>query len=191
MAAFEDVWGPDHWRHDVDGWTVLGLDSELLGSGLDREAEQWRWLEATAAELPAERPVLLFLHKPVWRAVDVPTDHQLDVGDGPRERLLGLFDRLAVKAVGSGHLHRYRQAVRDGVAEVWAPSTAFLAGAVDSRLPEALHQLGVVEYECGPADVQVRFRAPVGLAEVGLDGVPELLAAVADIDARSAAAAAT
>jgi 3',5'-cyclic AMP phosphodiesterase CpdA len=184
VAAFESLWGPDRWHHDLDGWTVLGLNSEVLGSGLHREAEQWRWLESTIAALPADRPVLVFLHKPVWPAIEGPTDHQVDVGDAPRARLLDLFGRLTVKAVGSGHLHRYRQTVRGGTTEVWAPSTAGLARAVDDRLPAALHQLGVVEYECDGAEVQVRFRAPVGLVEGDLPGVPELAVAMAEIDGR-------
>lgn len=187
VTAFEALWGPDHWREDLDGWTVLGLDSELLGSGLDREAEQWRWLEQTVEELPAERPTLVFLHKPIWQAADGPTDHQLDVGEGPRGRLLDLLDQVALKGVGSGHLHRYRHTVRDGAVEVWAPSTAFVADT--PGMPAGLEQLGVVEYTCDGTGVRAAFRAPGGLTAFGFSEVPEMREAVAAIDARAAAGA--
>lgn len=182
IAAFEQVWGPDHWRHDLGGWTLLGLDSELFGSGLDREAAQWAWLEDAVADLGAERPTLVFLHKPVWA---VATGRQLDIGDASRGRLLALLGRVALRGVGSGHLHRYRRTVRGAAQEVWAPSTAFVAGSAGDDLPEALEQLGVVEWELGADSARVAFRAPADLHEMDVLEVPALREAVAAIDARA------
>jgi 3',5'-cyclic AMP phosphodiesterase CpdA len=186
VAAFEQIWGDDHWRHDLDGWTVLGLDSELFGSGLDREAEQWRWLEQTVEDMPADRPTLVFLHKPIWSAAEGVTEHQLDVGDQARARLLDLLGRVALRGVGSGHLHRFRETVRDGVVEVWAPSTAFVAGSVGDALPAGVEQLGVVAYECDRADVRVDLQSPAGLTTASFAEVPEMRDTVAEIDARAA-----
>ncbi|MFD5179408.1 metallophosphoesterase family protein [Nocardia sp. NPDC058379] len=185
VAAYEKVWGPGHWRLDLEGWTLLGLNSELLGSGLERESVQWQWLEETVAAVADERPVLVFLHKPIWSAVDVPTAHALDVGDAPRARLLDLLGRVTLKGVGSGHLHRYRRTDRDGVVEVWGPSTAFVAGPAGVHLPAALEQLGVVEYDCDAEGVRVAFRALPGLVDVTLAQVPEFADARAEIDARA------
>lgn len=185
VAAFERVWGPDHWRHDLGGWTLLGLDSELFGSGLDREAAQWAWLEDAVADLGTGRPTLVFLHKPIWAAATAPTDHQLDIGDASRGRLLDLLGRVALRGVGSGHLHRYRRAVRGAALEVWAPSAAFVAGSVGGHLPDALEQLGVVVWELGEDSARVAFRAPADLHEVDVLDVPALHEAVAAIDARA------
>lgn len=185
VAEFEQVWGPGHWRHDSEGWTVLGLNSELFGSGLERETGQWQWLEQTIADMPTDQPVLMFLHKPIWPATDAPTDHALDIGDVPRARLLDLLARVALKGVGSGHLHRYRRTARDGVAEVWGPSTAFVAGTISAHMPAALEQLGVVEYDCDAQGVRIAFRAPPGLTDVAAAHVPELTDAMAEIDARA------
>lgn len=181
VAAFEQVWGESHWRHDADGWTVLGLNSELFSSGLDREAEQWRWLERTAQEIPAEQPVLCFLHKPIWAPLQGPTDHALDVGEPARTRLLALLDRLDVRAVGSVHLHRYRPVQRAGVIEVWAPSTAFVAGEGSPGMGEARVCLGVVSYDCTTAGVGIQLHQVPGLVEVD---VAEVHQAIADIEAR-------
>jgi 3',5'-cyclic AMP phosphodiesterase CpdA len=186
VAAYEQVWGPDHWREDRDGWTVLGLDSELMGTGLPREAAQWAWLEETVGGLDAGHPVLLFLHKPVFAALDHPIDHAVDVGPQARERLLALFARTGLRAVGSGHLHRYRSVDYDGVREVWAPSTAFVAGE-EGGLPSGLSQLGVVTYDtgldtAGAPRVSVTFRAPADLETVGFDDVPAVQETLREMD---------
>lgn len=176
IAAFEKVWGPDHWRHDTDGFTVLGLNSELFGSGLGREAAQWTWIENTVADIPDTQRVIVFLHKPIWQAVDEPTDHTLDIGES-RTRLLALLEQVSLAAVGSGHLHCYRQATRGDAIEVWAPATGFVAGEGDA-LPGPLHQLGIVEYDCTDGAVRASYRSVPGLDDVTVTAVPEVIAAI-------------
>lgn len=187
VAAHEAAFGPGHWRHDTDAAILLGINSELLGSGLQREADQWRWLENTLEDLPADRPVLLFLHKPLWAAHDVSgllADHQVDVGPVARDRLLSLLERIDLRAVGCGHLHRYRNVQRNNAIEVWAPATAFLAPSEDD-LPEAHEQLGYVEYSVAGGDVTAEFRLVPGMPQLTTDDVPEIAQA---IEAMTAAA---
>lgn len=60
--------GRDHraglWTTDVGGWTLVGLNTQLFGSGLDTEADQWRWLEEVFAA-SEDHPIVLITHKPV------------------------------------------------------------------------------------------------------------------------------
>jgi 3',5'-cyclic AMP phosphodiesterase CpdA len=78
VRAFRQAWGSDRFvvhgeaGCDADGWAFVGINSELCGSGLPEEDEQWAWLEDMAASL-AGRPVMLFLHKPLL----------IDAGSGP------------------------------------------------------------------------------------------------------------
>ncbi|MFC9764297.1 metallophosphoesterase family protein [Rhodococcus jostii] len=176
VAAFEEMWGPDHWRHDVDDWTVLGLNSELFGSGLDRENAQWAWIEDVAADVPDSQRVIVFLHKPIWSALDEPVGHAVDIGES-RTQLLTALGKMSLAAVGSGHLHCYRQTVRDGVREVWAPATGFVAGEGES-LPGPLHQLGIVEYDCTGGSVRASYRSVPDLEDVTIAAVPEVTAAI-------------
>ncbi|MBC2639802.1 MULTISPECIES: metallophosphoesterase [unclassified Rhodococcus (in: high G+C Gram-positive bacteria)] len=180
VAEFEAVWGPDHWRRDVDGWTVLGLNSELFGSGLDREAAQWRWIERSVADVSG-RPVIVFLHKPIWSALDEPVGHAVDIGES-RTRLLALLDQVSLAAVGSGHLHCYRQTLRGEAVEVWAPATGFV-GDVDDTVPGTLPQLGIVEYHCEDERVRAYYRSVPGLDDVTATSVPEVTEAIAALDA--------
>lgn len=177
VAAHEAAFGPGHWRHDTEEAILLGINSELLSSGLQLEADQWRWFEQTLESLPAGRPVLLFLHKPLWSVTDEPVDHQVDVGPVARNRLLGLLKRIDLRAVGCGHLHRYRNMQRDNAIEVWAPATAFLAPGEDD-LPEAREELGYVEYTVAGGAVSAEFRLVPGMPQITTDDVPEIAQAI-------------
>lgn len=176
VGAHVAAFGPDHWRHDADEAVLLGINSELLGSGLQLEADQWRWLEQTFGDLPEGRPVLLFLHKPLWSVTDEPVDHQVDVEPVARDRLLGLVDGVDLRAVGCGHLHRYRQVQRGRTIEVWAPATAFLA-SVDG-LPDSRQELGYVEYTVAGDAVSAKFRLVPGMPQLTVDDVPEIAKAI-------------
>ncbi|MEW1881489.1 metallophosphoesterase [Rhodococcus sp. NPDC080181] len=188
VGAHVAAFGPDHWRHDADEAVLLGINSELLGSGLQLEADQWRWLEQTFGDLPEGRPVLLFLHKPLWSVTDEPVDlraasgihetiHQVDVEPVARDRLLGLVDGVDLRAVGCGHLHRYRQVQRGRTIEVWAPATAFLA-SVDGELPDSRQELGYVEYTVAGDAVSAKFRLVPGMPQLTVDDVPEIAKAI-------------
>ena len=65
VAAHRRTFGDDRWLEDVDGWAVLGLNSQLLSSDLAEEEEHWAWLAGAAART-AGRPTLLFTHKPLF-----------------------------------------------------------------------------------------------------------------------------
>jgi len=182
IAAHENTFGPGHWRHDTDEAVLLGINSELLGSGLQREADQWRWIEETFAALPQGRPVLLFLHKPLWSVTDEPVDHQVDVGPVSRDRLLGLLERIELRAVGCGHLHRYRRQQRGRAIEVWAPATAFLAPGEDD-MPGGHQELGYVEYTVAAGEVSAEFRTVPGMPQLTTDDVPAIAEQIAAMTA--------
>jgi 3',5'-cyclic AMP phosphodiesterase CpdA len=65
VAAFTGAFGPDHWVSELGDYAVIGLNSEVLSTGLPEEQAQWDWLE-TVPEQVGGRPVLVFSHKPFW-----------------------------------------------------------------------------------------------------------------------------
>lgn len=120
-----DVVGADHWEAEAGGWIVLGVNAQLLGSGLEAEGAQWSWLGEQAARHSGQRPVALVTHKPVTAAGPElaaappyrfwpPTD---------RDRLAGLFGGTPPALVVSGHVHQYRLLRLDGTDHLWAPTT--------------------------------------------------------------------
>ena len=185
VAAHRRTFGDDRWLEDVDGWAVLGLNSQLLSSDLAEEEEHWAWLAGAAART-AGRPTLLFTHKPLFWPRPGAGEPTLALGAGDRDRLQALFEPGQLRAVGSGHLHRYRRRRREDVTEVWAPSTAFLASADGGHdLPSGLEQLGVVEYRCEGGRVDARFRSVPGLDERDVDQVAEMTEVLNTLAARA------
>ena len=188
LEAHRGAFGPDRFAVELGAWQLIGLNSELLGSGLAGEEEQWRWL-SEALSGGEGRPAILFLHKPLW-APRPSSRPGRSVLEAARERLLALPSASSLRAVGSGHLHRYRRRVRPDLLEVWAPSTAFRGR---SR-PEETHfeQLGVVEWHlAADGTVDAAFRAPHDLDEREAADVPEVADAIALLEAAGGGQGAT
>jgi hypothetical protein len=145
-ADFRDVFGPDYWALDADGWRLIALNAQLIGSETDSEAAQWSWLTAQVSEARG-RPTLLLLHKPLFQ--ESPFDdepHHRYVPAGPRQRLFALFATTDLRAVISGHTHQYRDRVVDGLRHIWVPSTAYyLPDEIQERIGEKVTGLGVLE----------------------------------------------
>jgi hypothetical protein len=75
-----------------------------------------------------------------------------------------------VKLVASGHLHGWRHEQRDGVAYVWAPSGAFVVGAMQEELG-SVRQLGAVEHVFTADGVASRFLRVEGQQDLLIDPV--------------------
>ncbi len=162
-----DAVGPDRWSVELDGWTLLGLDAQLLGAGLAAEAAQRAGLAGAVADA-GDRPVVLVTHKPLTAG-----EHEL--ADGPnhrfvppaaRRRLGDLFRDRRLALVVSGHVHQYRCLDAGGTRHVWAPTTwAVLPD--DVQPPVGLKRCGVVTLELhgSPAVVPV-LAEPPGLVQL-------------------------
>jgi predicted phosphodiesterase len=96
-----DIVGTDHWSVRMNGWTLLAINAQLPGSGLEAEARQWSWLEEQLAGSPAYR----FLPP------------------SARDCLRGLHGQTPPALVMSGHVHQYRLLRLDGTDHLWVPST--------------------------------------------------------------------
>lgn len=120
-----DTVGADHWSLTVNGWTMLAMNAQLFGSGLEAEARQWSWLEEQLAERDRDNRLALIAHKPV-------TAPEEELASAPayrfwpqpaRNRLSSLLAGSSVALVMSGHVHQYRQLDLDGTQHLWAPTT--------------------------------------------------------------------
>ena len=130
LRRWTAVFGADRFAFDAGGRRVIGLNAQLLGTGLPEEAVQEAWLDGELAG--AAHPILLVLHKPLFlQEADKSQLTASSVNPVPRRRLLQRLRAapVPVQAVVSGHLHCYRDVVRAGLRQVWTPSTAFVANA--------------------------------------------------------------
>jgi 3',5'-cyclic AMP phosphodiesterase CpdA len=150
LQRWQSAFGTDRFAFALGGWRVIGLNAQLLGSGLPQESEQDAWL---TAELGRDsRPIMLVLHKPLFdQSADEAELTASSVNPEPRARLLSRLAAAPVRLVVSGHLHCHRDVVRDGLRHVWAPSTAF----VQKDRPDASGIAGALMIELDGEDVRV------------------------------------
>lgn len=165
VQDFRSAWGGDRFvlfgdaAREAEGWAFVGINSELCGSGLPEENEQWAWLEEVAAEA-AGRSVMLFLHKPL--VIDDGTRENITVTAAARKRILGTFRDASLRVVANGHLHRYRRTTDGDVMTVWAPSLSF-APAAEPHLKFGSGTAGIVEYSVRGDRVDARFVTVPGI----------------------------
>lgn len=141
-----DTFGIDYWRHDLGGWTLVGVNAQILNSdGLEAEAEQAAWLADTVAAVPAERPIALFVHKPLFMDRPSETAMSADCLDlEARRRLMAPFAGRALRLIASGHKHQYRSFGLDGIIHLWAPSTGVINFGPDKKM-WGLRQVGFLD----------------------------------------------
>jgi 3',5'-cyclic AMP phosphodiesterase CpdA len=171
VAGFRAAWGPDRFLElgraatGAEKWAFIGVNSELMSSGLPEENEQWAWLTEAAAEVRG-RSVMLFLHKPLWFPGGAKPG--ITITEADRERLVSIFAAERLRVVGNGHVHRYRNGLEGDVLTVWAPSLTF-ASPPDAEHGFGPSPSGVVEYRVEGDAVDAHFRAVPGL--VGVEDV--------------------
>lgn len=165
-----DTIGADWWTTDLDDWTLVAVDAQLFGSGLDAEGEQWAWLEETLGEGAADKPIVLVTHKPLTAA-------ETELAEAPwyrfappvaRRRLTDLIERRCVPLVLSGHVHQFRVLDVGSRRHVWAPTTWAV-------LPESLQpsygakRCGVVELGLAAGgEFDVSMVEPAAMAQLTL-----------------------
>ena len=159
--------GPSWWSATLDGWQVLALDAQLVGSGLDAEAEQWAWLEDRLGAA-GDRPVVLASHKPVATPPG-------EGSEGPgvrflaasgRARLAALLDAAEVPLVVNGHVHQGRRLDLDGRHHLWVPTAwAVLPDDVQPTLGDK--RCAVVDLDLHPDGTWSAVEVvPPGLAQL-------------------------
>lgn len=167
IARYLDVFGEDRFAHDLGDWRLIGVNSQLMASGLAREADQWCWL-ADQLRAAAGRPVLLFLHVPLF--IDSPIEGAAGFSclrPAPRRRLQSLIrGHGGVRAVACGHLHRAKTIDVDGVTYQWCPSTAFIVG--DERLMPygGTSVTGFLDWSLEPDAATVRLVEPALMLDI-------------------------
>lgn len=147
-ARYLGLFGEDRWALDAEGWRLIAFDAQLFGSGLPAEKDQWDWI-AGEFENARGKPIIVFLHKPLFENPATDTDHHMRyVPHAARDRLLAFFATADVRLVLCGHAHQYLDRTFDGVRHVWLPSCAFIiADPHQKRFGEKIVGVGVLELE--------------------------------------------
>jgi len=127
LSRYTAAFGDDHWCLVAGGWTLLGVNAQLFGTGSAEERAQLEWLRGQARRLRSGNRVALFLHRPLLRPmgdVSMPIGRYVHA-ESARWLLDGPL-RGALRLVVSGHTHQAMDFVAGGVRHVWVPSSGFV-----------------------------------------------------------------
>jgi 3',5'-cyclic AMP phosphodiesterase CpdA len=153
------AFGRDSWLFEAGGWVLVGVNAQLFGSGLAREAEQNAWL-ADALKTAFPKPAALFAHKPLF--LEDPDEGEPSPActpPGPRAALLQALHGSSARLVVSGHLHQYRDRLIHGLRHIWLPATSFGAPHDFGGDPRC----GVTLFEFGEGGADAAVHYPDGL----------------------------
>jgi 3',5'-cyclic AMP phosphodiesterase CpdA len=160
-----DVIGADYWSLGLADWTLLAVNAQLAGSGLQSEATQWSWLAEQVHRANAGQRIALLAHKPLTASAAEmaaappfrfwPPDSQ--------DRLRRLFAGRPLRLFVSGHLHQSRELRLDGTHHVWVPTTwAVLPD--DAQQVFGAKRCGLLSLTFAPGTApQPEFREPDGI----------------------------
>lgn len=162
VRAWRAIWGQPYWKRVIPGWTLLGLNSQVMGSGLVEEAHQWTWLHREAhaqRQYRPSAPVAIFMHEGVVTPhLRTPRDAWMQVPTDAGALLLDTVAGIDLRLIAAGHTHRYAHERRDGIWHVTAPS---LSGPIpfrpDMLQPTGLREAGALVYTFGPHGFTVDF----------------------------------
>ncbi|OJY68350.1 MULTISPECIES: metallophosphoesterase [unclassified Rhizobium] len=158
LALWQEQYGATHWHSDqLPGWRLIGLNSQIIDTGLAEECAQWQALEEALATRGSRRPVL-FTHMPLfltnWEEADRPAWALMHDG---RERLRRLIVGHDVSAVVTGHMHRTVQLDLPETRMIWCAASSFLT--YDHSMPEqpGAALLGLTILTLGEGEVGAEF----------------------------------
>lgn len=98
--AFRAVFGPTHHARELRGVHLIAIDNVSDPKGGIGD-DQLAWLDKEVAKVPADKPLLVFTHRPLFSLAQ-PWDWYTQDGD----RALEILDRHPNTTVFYGHIHQ-------------------------------------------------------------------------------------
>ena len=172
-ARYRRHFGDDWWATDAPGWLLLGVNAQLLASGLAAAREQSRFV-ADALAHAGDRRIALFIHKPLYdKSEDESHVGGRFLNPAPRRELFETFGVARPALVASGHVHQFRASDAGGAHHVWAPSTAFFIP--DSRQTRyGSKEIGFVIHELFESGAHAsRFMRAPGAHDLNIVDFPD------------------
>ncbi len=162
LGQFRRFFGQDRWVLDHAGWRLLGLNTQIMDTGIEEDA-QAGLIQGALATL-GQRQLAVFMHKPPWVEASGETGFAYwTVPPASRPALLPLLNHEALRLVASGHLHLARAVVRGRVSHQWAPSAAFVVRAGDQAGLPGERVCGAVLHRFEADHVESALVTPPGL----------------------------
>ncbi|WP_439596657.1 metallophosphoesterase family protein [Falsiroseomonas sp.] len=171
LDRFRAHCGPGRGLVDLPGWRVIGLNSEVMGTGQAEESAQADFI-AEAAAGAGDRRIALFLHKPVFVTEFAdPTFDYWSVPPQARAALLPVLEHPGLRLVASGHLHLHRQVMLGRVSYAWAPPLSFIVHPSEQPGLPGARVCGALLHHLHEDHVETVLLAPEGMETPDLDAL--------------------
>lgn len=147
-AAFQSVFGATHQARELHGVHMIAIDNVSDPKGAIGD-EQLAWLDKEVGKVPADRPLLVFTHRPLF-ALAQPWDWFTQDG----ERALAILDRHPNTTVFYGHIHQALIHKTNAILHVSTRSLVF-------PLPAPMSQptKGALPWDAGAVDHGLGYRS--------------------------------
>ena len=124
LECWSQQFGADRFSFEHKGIAFIGINAQLLGSGLAGEQVQRTWLEQELERFSAERK-FLFSHYPPFLLNPEEDEHYDNLSSATRSELLELIETYEVEALFTGHVHHFWYNTYSDCDMYLLPSTAF------------------------------------------------------------------
>ena len=157
LRTWKSVFESDRFCETRNNWKLIGINTQILGSGLHEEADQFDWLDKILADAERQRHhVAFFLHAAAYlfepnEVLSGPSQYW-GFNPFPRRELLKRIMRPNIKLVANGHLHWHHVFNRNGTFYVWCPSTYLVVD--DAIFPRGGDVIGFIRYQFRPSGVE-------------------------------------
>lgn len=123
---FVQRFGPDWWKEVQGDWLILGINAQIVGSGMTEDVEQKRFIETTLAGHRGSK-VIVASHKAMYSVEEGADEPGWSIPEAESAWVQQQLARFETKVVLSGHLHREKRYRQAGIDCLWGPSTAFFS----------------------------------------------------------------
>jgi predicted phosphodiesterase len=125
LEIYRESFGKDYFSVDEGDIRCILINSLLINSGLEGEAQQKAWLEKEISEAGSKR-VFLFMHYPPFIYQQTERSSYDNLDEPGRSWLISQMQRPEVEATFAGHVHNFWYD-KVGKSDFYMlPSTAFL-----------------------------------------------------------------
>lgn len=109
LKRFEHYFNPMPWSRQVGAVRILGIDSQILGSGWNEERHQQAWLSEQLQSRQTKESIVVVMHTPLYLETPGPQDDIHDYWAIPhqaRGNLLACLKQNPPEMLLAGHVHR-------------------------------------------------------------------------------------
>lgn len=128
-TPFTSLFGEDRFVYNIDGVTVMGLNSNLIKYNDPSEQQQLLWIKNELSKTNPDDVKIVFAHHPFFMEDIDEADSYFPIQQAKRKQYFDIFAENGVDAVYAGHYHESSYGEYNGIPMRTTTSAAYQLGA--------------------------------------------------------------